>query len=114
MYTISILIYVITGPTVARPPAIESNEDTEMDFDDHRDYLDQDPLDGELPTAESGPIAQFLSDVPDWLNMTPEDLNKALETLPIPLEGQPPPGLSIHEAIEVNQSPYIHRNDAKA
>ena len=85
-----------------------------MDFDDHRDYLDQDPLDGELPTAESGPIAQFLSDVPDWLNMSPEDLNKALETLPIPFEGQPLPRISIHEDIEVIQSHHIHRNDAGA
>ncbi len=85
-----------------------------MDFDDHRDYLDQDLLAGELPTAESGPIAQFLSDVPDWLNVSPEELNKALETLPIPLEGQQPPGISIHEVIELIQSPYIHINDAGA
>ena len=114
MYTISIPIYVITGPNIPRPPVIKSNEDAETDFDDHRDYLDQDFLAGELPTAESGPIAQFLSDVPDWLNISPEDLNKALETLPIPSEEQPSPGISIREAIEVIQSPYIHRNDAGA
>jgi hypothetical protein len=44
-----------------------------MDFDDQRDYMDQD-----FPaTAQSGPIAQFLNGMQDWMNMTPEDINGA-------------------------------------
>ncbi len=30
------------GASVPRPPSIDSNEDREMDFDNHRDYMDQD------------------------------------------------------------------------
>ncbi len=73
---------------VRRPgTATNLNEEREMDFDDLRDYLDQDiPAKhfGQFPIAESGPIAQFLADMPDWMNMTPEDPNKALESLLVP------------------------------
>jgi hypothetical protein len=31
-----------TGARVPRPSSIDSNEDREMDFDDHRDYVNQD------------------------------------------------------------------------
>ncbi len=54
-----------------------------MDFDDQRDYMDQDIHAGKfLIAAQSGPIAQFLSGMPDWMNMTPEDINLAVESLP--------------------------------
>ncbi len=33
-----------TGPSLPRPPSSDSNEDREMDFDDHRDFMDQDVL----------------------------------------------------------------------
>ncbi len=48
-----------TGPTVSSPPSIDSNEDREMDFDEPRDFMDQDiqaRFAGDLPTAEPGPI----------------------------------------------------------
>ncbi len=32
-----------TGPSLPRPPSSDRNEDREMDFDDHRDVMDQPP-----------------------------------------------------------------------
>ena len=90
-----------TGPSFPRPPSIDSNEDREMDFDDHRDFMDQDILAGDLPTSQPGPIHQFLTGMPDLMNMSTEDLNIALENMPIPLEGPVPPGISLQEAIQV-------------
>jgi hypothetical protein len=79
-----------------------------MDFDDHRDYMDQDNPAGQFPTVDPGPIHQFLSGIPDWLNFNPEDLDRALESLPIPLKGPSPPGISLQDAIEVKQWHNIH------
>ena len=90
-----------TGPSILRPPSTDSNEDREMDFDDRRDYLDQDISAGDLPTSQPGPLHQFLTGMPDWMNMSTEDLNIALENMPIPLEGPVPPGISLQEAIQV-------------
>ena len=76
-----------------------------MDFDDHRDFMDQDVPDSEeqsrFPTADPGPIHQFLSSIPDWLNFNAEDLDQALESLLIPLKGPVSPGVSLQDAIEV-------------
>jgi hypothetical protein len=61
-----------------------------MDFDDQRDYMDQDiPAGncGKVLTAQSGPTAQFLNGMPDWIHMTPEDINLAVGSLPNPWEG---------------------------
>ena len=74
-----------------------------MDFDDDRDYMDQDDPAGQFPTVDRGPIHQFLSGIPDWLNFNPEDLDRALESLPIPLKGPSSPGLPLQDAIEVKQ-----------
>jgi hypothetical protein len=57
-----------------------------MDFDYQHDYMNQDIPAGQSRTAQSGPIAQFLNGMPDWMNMTPEDINLAVESLPNPLE----------------------------
>ncbi len=92
-----------TGPSLPRPPSSDSNEDREMDWDDHRDYKDQDIPAGQFPTADPGPIHQFLSGIPDWLNFNPEDLDRALESIPIPLKGPISTGISLQEAIEVKQ-----------
>ena len=79
-----------------------------MDFDDHRDFMDQEDPAGQFPTVDPGPIHQFLSGIPDWLNFNPEDLDRALESLPIPLKGPSPPGISVQDAIEVKQWHIIH------
>ncbi len=71
-----------------------------MDFDDHRDYMDQDDPAGQFPTVDPGPIHQFLSGIPDWLNLNPEDLDRALESLPIHLKGQTTPKMSLQDAID--------------
>ncbi len=76
-----------SGPRLPSPLSIDSNEDRELDFDDHRDFMDQDDPAGQFPTADHGPIHQFLIGIPDWLNFNPEDLDRALESLPIPLKG---------------------------
>ena len=97
-----------TGPSIPRPPSIDSNEDHEIEFDDQRDFMDQDVPAGQFPTADPGPIHQFLSGIPDWLNFNPEDLDRALESLPIPLKGPIPPGIFLQDAIEVKQWHIIH------
>jgi hypothetical protein len=70
-----------TGASVPRPPSIDSNEDCEMDFNNHRDNMDQNIPAGKFLTAQSGPIAHFLNGMPDWMNMTPEDINLEVESL---------------------------------
>ena len=77
-------------PTVPGPQSRNSNEEHEMDFDDLRDFMDQDIPAGEIPTGaggRTGPIAQFLNGMPDWMKMTPDDLNKALKNLSRSLQG---------------------------
>ncbi len=76
-----------TGQRILCQPSIDNNEENKMDIDNLQDCMDQDIPAGELPTAESGPIAHFLTDMPESMNMTPEDLNLALKSLRIPLEG---------------------------
>ncbi len=71
-----------TGPSVPCPLSIDSNEKREMDFDDLRDFLGQDIPAGQFATAESGPITQFFTGMPDWMNMNQEDFNLAWESLP--------------------------------
>jgi hypothetical protein len=71
-----------------------------MDFEN--DYMDQNISAGKLPTADSGPNAQFLTNIPDWMNITTNDLNMVFKGLPIPLQGPAPPGISLQEAIKVN------------
>jgi hypothetical protein len=80
-------------------------KNAKRNFDDLRDYMDrgQDIPAGQLPTVEFGPIAQFLNGMPDWMNMNQEGIDLALAGLPIPLKGPLPPGISLQEAIQVNQ-----------
>jgi hypothetical protein len=72
--------------------------------------MDQDIRARQFPTAQSGPIAQFLNGMPDWMNMTPEDVILAVENLPNPSEGHILPGIFklLQEAIEANQLHHIH------
>jgi hypothetical protein len=82
-----------TGASVPRPPSIDNYEDREMDSNNHNDNMDQDIPALQFPTAQSGPIAQFLNSMPDWMNMTPEDINLAVESLPNPSVGHILPGI---------------------
>jgi hypothetical protein len=81
-----------------------------MDFDNHHDFMEQDIPAGQFPTSYPGPIHQLLSGIPDWMNINQEDLNLALESLPIPLKGPISPGISlqVQEAIQVNQWHNTH------
>ncbi len=102
-----------TGPNVPRPTSRDRSEEREMDFDEQRDYMDQDVPVGQFPTAEPGPIHQNLTVMPDWMNLNTEDINLALESLPIPLsnplQGHVSPGISLQGAIQVNQKHEIHK-----
>jgi hypothetical protein len=96
-----------TGASIPRPPSIDSNEDREMDFNNHRDNMDQDISARHFPTAQSGPIAQFLNGLSDWMNITPEDINLEVESLPNSSEGHILPGILLQEAIEMNGNKYM-------
>jgi hypothetical protein len=87
------------------PPSIDSNEDREMDSNNHNDDMDQDISAWQFSTAQSGPFAQFLNDMPDWMNMTPEDINLAVVN---PSEAHILPGILLQEAIEANEWHHIH------
>ena len=82
------------------------NGDRQMDADEMRDYEDQDPHIPPTSTANLGPYARFLQNLPDYNDMTQEEFEKAFEALPLPRPGPSPPGISTHEAIEVG---CIHR-----
>jgi hypothetical protein len=74
----------------------------------HRDNMDQYIPARQFPTAQSEPIAQFLNGMPDWMNMTPEDICLAVESLPNPSDRHVLPGILLQEAIEVNEWHHIH------
>jgi hypothetical protein len=97
-----------TGASVSRPPSIDSNEDREMDLNNHNDNMDQDIPARQFPTAQAGTIAQFLNGMPGWMNMTSEDINLAVESLPNLSEGHILPGILLQEAIEANEWHHIH------
>jgi hypothetical protein len=78
--------------------------DFEMDAHDMRNYLDQDLDVRTTSTANLGPYARFLADLPDWCDLSQRDYTKAFEALPRPLPSSAPPGLSIHEAIQTSNT----------
>ncbi len=45
-----------------------------------RDYLDQDPDVPPTSTANLGPYARFLADLPDWSDLSQSDYTKAFES----------------------------------
>ncbi len=61
-----------------------------------------------LPNLDPLHITQFLNGMPDWMNMTPEDINLAVESLPNTSEGHILPGISLQKAIEVNEWHHVH------
>jgi hypothetical protein len=61
------------GASIPRPLSIDSNEDREMDFDNHSDYMDQDIPAGQLHFAQSGPLAQFLNGMPEAARLDEHD-----------------------------------------
>jgi hypothetical protein len=52
---------------------------TEIDADDQRHFLDQDPYVPPTSSADLGPYAQFLADMPDWTEMFEDYYIKAFE-----------------------------------
>jgi hypothetical protein len=102
---IYMILNSVTGPSVRHLPSRDSGEEREIDFDDHREYMDQEIPPGQFP----GPNHRFLSGMPDWMNITQEDLSLALQSLPIPLQGLILPGISLQEAIQVNQRHNVHQ-----
>jgi hypothetical protein len=43
-------------------------------------------------TANLGPYARFLADLPDWSDLSQSEYTKAFEALPWPLPSSAPPG----------------------
>jgi hypothetical protein len=78
----------------------ESDDDPSdhgMDANDMHDYLDHDPGEPPISTANLGPYACFLADMSDCSDMSQaDDYIKASEAFPLPLPCPAPPGLSIH------------------
>ena len=48
-----------------------------------------------------GPLARFLSTVPDWSVLDKVALDNVIKGLPVPVVGPAPPGISLHNAIKV-------------
>jgi hypothetical protein len=65
-----------------------------MDAGDLRDYLEQDIVPPQRPPG-TGPCANFLASMPDWIIMTQDEYNKSWEALPLPAVGPAPPGISL-------------------
>jgi hypothetical protein len=78
-----------------------------MDADDLCDYQDQLPSIHSTSPADLGPYARFLQSMPDYFDMTQEEFTRAFDTLPHPSSGPPPPGISIHEAIQASFTRHI-------
>jgi hypothetical protein len=100
-----------TGASAPRPPSIDSNEEREMDLNNDNNNMDQDIPARQFPTAQSGAITQFLNGMPDWINMTPEDINQAVESLPNPSEGHILQGSycrRIYRQMKFNEWHHIH------
>jgi hypothetical protein len=82
-----------------------------MDADDLRDYEDQLPSIHPTSPADLGPYSRFLQSMPDYLDMTQEEFTRAVDTRPHPSSGPPPPGISIHEAIQASYTRHIPISD---
>ena len=79
-----------------------------MDQDELLDYADQGPLQSPTATAVPGPLAQFLSDMPDFMEGIEESLQRALDSLPVPRPGPSPDGISIEVMPSISKiSCYI-------
>jgi hypothetical protein len=82
------------------------NGDGGMDADEMRDYEDQVEHMPLSSTANLGPYARFLQTMPDYNDMTQEEFDQAVRSLPLPSARPSTPGISIHAAIEAS---YIYR-----
>jgi hypothetical protein len=78
-----------------------------MDADDLRDYLEQEIVPPQLPSA--GPYASYFARMPDWINMTQDEYNKSWEALPLPAVGPVPPGISLERALKVSYHMLMHQ-----
>ncbi len=84
-------------------PDHDLDDDCPMDEDERLDFADQQPLHHPTPTGVLEPMAQFLSDMPDFLEGIEECLQRALDALPIPTPGPPPDGINILDTIQVSR-----------
>ena len=91
----------MTGPVhVLRPHASQAfdndlDADRPMDQDELLDCADQGPLPSPTVTAVQGPLELFLSNMPDFMEVIEESLQRALDSLPVPRPGPSPNGISI-------------------
>ena len=98
----------MTGPVpVLRPHASQAfdndlDADRPMDQDELLECADQGLLQSPTATAVQGPLALFLSNMPDFMEGIEESLQRALHSLPVPTPGPSPDGISIHEVIQVS------------
>ena len=54
-----------------------------------------------------GPLARFLSTVPDWSVLDTVALENAIKGLPVPVVGPALPGISVHDAIKVKLHDFL-------
>ncbi len=54
-----------------------------------------------------GPLARFLSTVPDWSVLDKVALDNVIKGLPVPVVGPAPPGISVHDAIKVKMHDFL-------
>jgi hypothetical protein len=88
----------VTGAPPILPNSDEEEDgDQQMDADDLRDYLEQDIVPPKRPpgTGVTGPCANFLASMPDWIIMTQDEYNKFWEAVPLHAVGPAPPGISL-------------------
>jgi len=100
----------LTGPVPSLSPQDSNDQDRAWDYDDERDYADQQspppsPM-AHYPGLQD-PLARFLSTVPDWRVLDKVALENAIKGLPIPVVGPAPPGISLQDAIKVKQHDYL-------
>ncbi len=100
---------IITHPCLYRPcstlsPQDSNDQDRAWNSDDERDYADQQsapPSQMAHNPGLQGPLARFLSTVPDLSVLDKVALDNVIKGLPVPVEGPAPPGISLHNAIKV-------------
>ena len=74
----------VAGPATTQLADDSDDDGQEMDFDDVLDFAYQD-LRPQSYNGLIGPLADFLSAMPDWMNILESDITQALQGHPVPL-----------------------------